>query len=391
MSVEKWYVSQYNRTENISLPQKVIINDVFLRESAEVCGVALNTQEMSRIACELDRVGVPEIQIMGRNIEKVRAICRLGLKSKIEILASASAPGWEATIEAAADCGVYSISSPFAYSDYQRPEGVSKRDVIDSAVRLVRHVKRCNLFCAIGPMDITRTEIDDIKAFYDAVLDAGTDRLYIYDTAGAATPNGIRYLVSRLKEFYPQVEMSIHAHNDFGLRMANTFAAIEAGCNVIDTAVNGLARKTGLPPLAEVAAAAEILYGIDTGIKLEGMYELSKLVEDLTKLPIPHDAPIVGLCTFAEFSGPPATGETLRRSISALDPVAVGNKGHFFVTSLSGPPAIRAKLHELGISLPEEKILMMMARLAEEESLRKRILTDDDVRTIASRIAEASS
>lgn len=386
MTQQRWYVSPYNLTPEVksAVPQRVIVNDVFLREGGEKVGVGLRTDALVKIARELDAAGVPQIEIMGRSEDTIRAIGGLGLKAELEVIT-----GSTTIIDVCQESGVDRINSPQAYSDHMRPDGRSKGQVIDGAAELVRYVRERGMKAAMGPMDVTRTSVDDLKAFYQAMIDAGADRLYLWDTAGAAAPQGMKYLASQIRDAFPDVDIAIHAHNDFGLGVANAFAALEAGCNVLDTAVNGLARKTGLPPLAEVAAALEILYGINTGIKLERMYGLSKLVEDLTRIPIREDMPLVGQCAFAEFSAPPVTDESLQRTHSALSSEVVGNRSWLALNALSGPPAIKFKLNELGISLSEDKIPTMMAMIAEEQGLRSKILTDDDIRYIVRRVSES--
>src|SRR5207249_2642400 len=137
---------------------------------------------------------------------------------------------------------------------------------------------------------------------------AGAPRAVVCDTVGVMTPPGIRWFFGRLKERLIPTQLSFHGHNDFGLAVANSLAAVEEGVEVPHTCVNGLGERSGNASFEEFVLALESLYGFDTGIDVSRLYELSQLVERLSGIPVAVGKPLVGHNAFAHESGIHAHG-----------------------------------------------------------------------------------
>jgi len=129
------------------------------------------------------------------------------------------------------------------------------------------------------------------------------DSLTVVDTFGVCTPEAIRYFVRKVRNRIKGKPIEAHMHNDFGLAVANSLAAVSAGAEVVHTTVNGIGERTGNADLAHVVLALKMLYGVDVRIRLEKLYELSKLVEKLSKVKMPPQYPVTGRRIFWIESG----------------------------------------------------------------------------------------
>src|SRR5207249_4292598 len=126
--------------------------------------------------------------------------------------------------------------------------------------------------------DTFRADLDFVVDLYNACTNAGAHRAVVCDTVGVMTPPGIRWFFGQLKERLVPTELSFHGHNDFGLAVANSLAAVEEGVQVPHTCVNGLGERSGNASFEELVLALEALYEYDTGIEVARLYELSRLV-----------------------------------------------------------------------------------------------------------------
>lgn len=381
---ELWCVSDYNFLKEVkaglALPKRVTLCDLTIREGEETAGVVLRLDEAALIARRLDEARIPQIQIGRYAAGVIKQRRELGIKAKTEVLAGSTGKEWKKSIDAAIDLGVdiIEILHSLGYRQHRYEEKLSNDGIISRVVEQVEYAKARGVVVGASPMDGTRTDLNFLLSFYKAAVDAGADRVRVYDTVGTVGPHGMRYLVRKVKEAIPKTPVGVHCHNDFGQGMANLFAAVEAGAEIIDVTVNGIGQRLGNPPLAEVATALKVLYGIDSGVKLEKMYELSKLVEDLTRFPIHKTNPLVGELAFSGMAGGIGTLPN-----DGLDPKAVGNSSRTILWKLNVNEAtVKTKLKELGISVPEDKVSKIVEKIAEESEVRKRSITDEEIRRI---------
>ncbi|NBW59921.1 MAG: hypothetical protein EBR41_05080 [Crocinitomicaceae bacterium] len=146
--------------------------------------------------------------------------------------------------------------------------------------------------------DATRIPIARLFEVCKKLVDAGADMIELDDINGMAIYPVYTYVVREMKRLLPNTIIGLHTHNDIGLGTASLYAGLEGGADKIDACVNGLGERAQIAPLAEVATVIQIYYGIDCGIKLDKMTELSQLVADLTKVPLSETMPIVGKTAF---------------------------------------------------------------------------------------------
>ncbi len=387
-------VSRYNSLGlEVSLPQEVILCDVTMRDGEQTPGVAFTLTEKIELAKKLDAIGVPQIQVgiagSSKNIHKeVETICQLGLASKTEVMTRGTFEGWQKDIEAALGCRADILHSYLPMSSYIRSmyAPLSDEQMLQRADHIIQHAQKLGAkIINISLLDATRAEENFLLAMIRRVADKGVDRIRIADTVGTATPEGISYLIRRVCQTVGHLKkqplIGLHCHNDFGLALANVFAGVKAGATLIDVSVNGLGERSGNPSLAEVAMGLEILYKVKTHIRLDHLYELAKLVERISGLPIPTNKPFVGEYAFADESDAHVAAILKEPfAFQGVRPELLGNKRRFVIGKSAGPNVLNLKSKEWGLKVSQELYPKIMERIREKSEKQKgKILTDEEL------------
>lgn len=378
--------SLYNKSiKNIDWNQLVIC-DCTLREGEQAANVNLNLEQKMEVVYKLIDVGIEQVQggYPGRSeIDKafIKQCKKENLPIKVESLVQIFTPDWKKQIDAAVESGADILGLMHPSSDvrldYQK---MTKKDMIDRCVAALKYGKGKLSVTRFSTTDSTRTEMSFLKEVYSVAVENGADRLLLADTAGSATPMGIYTMVKEIVDTF-KVPIEIHCHNDFGLATANTLAGIRAGASIVDVSVNGLGERAGNTPMAELLASLKYLYGANIHYKLEMMYDLSRLLEDLTAIPIPGDKPLVGEFAFAHKLDAHVKGMYYNSSLyETINPELVGNRRLIPIGKYSGPFIIRQKLKELGIEGVTASQIEFIVKEVEVYSIKKRrALTNEEV------------
>ena len=390
-------VSPYNQLgQGTGWPKEVILCDVTMRDGEQTPGVAFSLQEKIELAKGLDRMRVPQIQVglPGRSKaarEEAERICRLKLTSKKELMTRGTYPGWRDDVLAAIDCGADILHSYFPVSEYIRGmyTPLSDPEIIRRAGEVVDFMRKKGARgINISLLDATRAIPKFLFALVKRVAGMGIHRIRLADTVGTASPEGIHYLIQKVREILGPLKnppiIGLHCHNDFGLALANVFAGVKAGATLIDVSVNGLGERSGNPSLAEVALGLEFLYKVRTHIALKHLYRLSKFVERISGLPLPSNKPFVGEYAFADESDAHIAAQ-LKKSFAfqGIQPEVLGNRRKFILGKHSGKNVLRYKLRELGLKAPEEKYPLILERVREWSERKKGFVpTDEDIKEI---------
>jgi len=303
--MNRWYVGRLNLLNLVQppgMPNKVIIKDETLREGEETPGVYLTLEKKLRIARALEEIGVREIEVgyagsTREHFEFARALkseeIKLGLCSHAR--AYSKEDEWKKEVEEVAQSGVEMISF-VGYVSECRIGGkswLSKREFPKRVRDVILFAKDHGLRVGFGLADPARSQLQFVVDCCVAAGEAGVDRYYVYDGPGCATPETIRFLTLLARDT-THSQVAVHCHDDYGLATANTLEAVKAGAEVVDCVVNGLGDRAGNAALEEVVASLTVLYQVDTGIKIEGLYPLSKLVEEVYGVPIAPNKALVG-------------------------------------------------------------------------------------------------
>lgn len=314
--------------------------------------------------------------------ESVRQIAREGLSAQVCGLSRIVKKDAEACLDA--EVGMVHVFVPTSDIQIAHTIKLSHDEIVAGARETVKFVKDSGRTCLFSAMDATRTSPDFLKRIFGAVEEVGCDIINIPDTVGVAVPSAFYRLV---KDICDNVNMivDIHCHNDFGLAVANSLAAVEAGAREVQVCVNGLGERAGNANLAETVMSLHSIYGAKTGIRTERLVETAKLVERLTEVRIPITAPIVGDNAFSHESGIHSHGviensKTFEPGI--MTPEMVGHKRRIVLGKHTGRHAVNKALMESGYRPTEEQLLEILERIKELGDKGKQI-SDADLQAIA--------
>lgn len=389
---DRYYVSLYNYLDevrrNLRFPEKVVFHDVTLRDGEQQAGLVFKKDERIKIARALDETGVDRIEagmpsVSSDDMIAMKEICKLGLQAKIFAFARCMKADVDSALKVDADGVVMEIPS----SDHllKHAYGWDEKKAIDLSVEATNYAHEHGLHVAFFTIDSTRVDFDIFLKLVGTVANDGhMDSLVVADTFGVMHPQAFSYFISRVREMTDK-PIEIHAHNDFGLAVANTIAGIAAGAEIAHVTVNGIGERSGNAALEELAAALTMLYGVETGIQFERLVGLSRMVQQMSGIRMPPQKPIVGDGLFTTESGIiagwwsrleelnmplemfPFTPDALRH-----EPVTVvlGKK--------SGKDSLVYKAKKLGLSIDPEKADLILMKVKEEAINKKRALSQDE-------------
>jgi len=391
---EQWHVSAYNfvpevRAE-INLAKDIIISDCTLRDGEQQPGVVFGPEDKMRLAQALDEIGIPEIEVGMPSVsqqeqEAIKAIAKAGLKAKIRVLCMAI----KADIDLAVSCGaqVAVVSLPSGYLQIEHKLKWPEERILETAVNLTNYAHEQGLYVVFSPMDTTRSDPDFLERYLKTVVKDGyVDRVRITDTTGATMPLAIKYLVKKLAEITHR-PIEIHTHDDFGLATANILAGLEAGASVASTTLNGLGERAGNARTEEVALALRMLYNVDLGLKLENLYQVSRLLQEITGIKMPPHKAVVGENAFAQEAGAIVAGWLVNPfTAEPYLPEVVGQTTKVLLGKWSGKASVAWKLKELGISATDEQITEITKQVKGEAERTKREVSEEALRRIARNI-----
>jgi isopropylmalate/citramalate/homocitrate synthase-like protein len=342
-------------------------------------------EEKARIASALDELGVNTIEAgfpatSAGETEAVKNISHLGLDCEVCALARTSKKDIDLGLSADVDC----IHTFIATSDIHLKHKLkmTQEQVVEKAVDSVAYAKDHGVVVEFSAEDACRTEEGYLLRVFEAVQEAGADRINVPDTVGVMIPRAMGYIVGRIAEVI-QIPISVHCHNDFGLASANSLVSVENGASQIHVTVNGLGERAGNASIEEVVMSLHSFYNIKTTIDTTRICPTSELVSRLTGVPIQPNRAIVGENAFAHESGIHVHGVLgSAATYEALTPEVVGNKRRIVLGKHTGAHAISAKLEEIGISASDDQVSEIFGRVKKIGDMGKKI-TDADLTAIA--------
>ena len=368
--------------------KRIRIFDTTLRDGEQTPGVSLTADDKVEIAGQLSKLGVDVIEAgfpSSSEGEKkvVREIAKAGLEPEICALSRAT----KGDIDAAIDCDVDLIHVFIPTSPVQMKYAVNltPEQVLFSTVESIEYVKKHGFKCEFSPMDATRSEMAFLKQVCQAAEKAGMDTLNVPDTVGIMIPKTTIKLIEELKTVV-NVPISTHCHDDFGLAVANSLAAVEAGADQVHVAVNGLGERAGNASLEEVVMALHMIYKYKTGVNTRLLYSTSRLVSSLTGITVQPNKAIVGENAFAHESGIHTRGVTEKPlTFEPIDPELVGRTRKLVAGKLAGTRGIKAELEEISIHPTEEQLKEIVQRIKELGDKGK-MVTDADLFALTSSV-----
>ncbi len=364
------------------------IFDTTLRDGEQTPGVSLTADDKMEIARQLSKLGVDTIEAgfpssSGGEKKIVRDIAKAGLTSEICALSRATRGDIDAAL--ACDVGLIHVFIPTSPVQMKYAVNLTPEQVLASTVDSIEYVKKHGVKCEFSPMDATRSEMPFLKKVCKAAQGAGMDSLNVPDTVGIMIPKTTFKLIEELKTVV-SVPISTHCHDDFGLAVANSLAAVEAGASQVHVAVNGLGERAGNASLEEVVMALHVIYKYKTGVNSRLLYSTSRLVASLSGINVQANKAIVGENAFAHESGIHTRGVTEKPlTFEPINPELVGRTRKLVAGKLAGTRGIKAELEDIGIHPTEEQLKEIVQRVKDLGDKGK-MVTDADLIALTSAV-----
>ncbi|WP_323072677.1 2-isopropylmalate synthase [Mycetohabitans endofungorum] len=388
------------------MADKLIIFDTTLRDGEQSPGASMTKEEKLRIARQLERMKVDVIEAgfaasSNGDFDAIQAIASQVKDSVICSLARANDKDIARAAEALKPAGRFRIHTFIATSalHLEKKLRMTPEQVYEQARLAVRFARQFTDDIEFSPEDGSRSDMDFLCRVLEAVIAEGATTINIPDTVGYAVPDGYAALIRQIRERVPNSDkavFSVHCHNDLGMAVANSLAAVKlGGARQIECTVNGLGERAGNTSLEEVVMAVKTrrdYFGLEVGIDTTQIVPASKLVSQTTGFVVQPNKAVVGANAFAHASGIHQDGVLKARDtyeiMRAEDVGWSANK--IVLGKLSGRSAFKQRLQELGVVLDSEaELSAAFARFKELADLKAEIF-DEDILSIVSQEANAA-
>jgi isopropylmalate/homocitrate/citramalate synthase len=368
--------------------------DTTLRDGEQSVGVVLMPEDKLEIARALDAAGVDRIEAGFPRVSQddwraVELVAGAGLRAEVWGFSRAVPADVEALVELGVPASV--IESPISDGKLHAL-GVSRETMVERIRNAVSFAAQNGIRVAFFGVDSSRADLEFFRQVYAAAVDAGAQEVVVVDTIGIATPEAAALLVGEAVDLLGHdVPVHWHGHDDFGLATAAAIAAVQAGAAWVQGTINGMGERAGNADLVEVALALEALYGIPTRLDLTQARELARLVAARAATPLAPWKAVTGDNLFVRESGAVASQFHDPPAIEPYASELVGQGRGIVLGKKSGLDSIRIKATELGLDLPETRYAEVLAEVKRLGTKTRGLVTDAQLKRIASRLREPAS
>jgi (R)-citramalate synthase len=313
-------------------------------------------------------------------MESVALIAKQGLRAQV----FSAARGTKNDVDAVLKSGASGVSMIIPTSDLHIECKLRKtrQQILTTTHDVVSYAKAHGLDVELLAEDATRSDFDYLTQVFQTAVEAGVDRVTPCDTVGILTPERASEFFSNLKQTI-KVPVAVHCHNDFGMAVANTVAALGSGAEECHATINGLGERAGNAALEEIVITLRSLYKLDIPIKTELLYGTSQLVSRLTGVHVQPNKAVVGENAFTHESGIHTQGVLANPlTYEPIAPELVGCQRRIAAGKHSGSNAIRADLANMGLKPTETQFKEIFQRIKELGDKGKNVM-DADVLAIA--------
>ena len=376
------------------MTDRLIVFDTTMRDGEQSPGASMNREEKLRIGRQLERMRVDVIEAgfpaaSNGDFESVKAIAQTIKDSVVCGLARASESDVRRAGEAVKLANASRIHTFIATSPLhmERKLRMSPDQVVEQAVKSVKLARTLCDDVEFSPEDAGRSDIDFLCRILEATIDAGARTINIPDTVGYTMPEQFASMVRELRERVPnadKVVWSVHCHNDLGVAVANSLAAVMAGARQVECTVNGLGERAGNASLEEIVMAVRTrqdYFKCDTRIDATQIVPASKMVAAVTGFPVQPNKAIVGANAFAHEAGIHQDGVLKHReTYEIMRAEDVGWSANKLVLGKhSGRNAFRQRLADIGVELGSEEALNAAFARFKELADKKHEIFDEDL------------
>lgn len=392
---KKWWVAPANYapevTEAFNFPKKIEILDTTLRDGEQQPGIVFSREDKVAIAKKLDAIGVHRIEAGTPSVSKededaIREICDLGLNADIYCFTR----NMVGDIELAKSCGVAGVLTEVPGSEHMLQGGMkwNADRAIKAACETTQAAHEMGLKVSFFPADGSRADLNFLLDTLEAIKEGGhMDSVTLVDTFGAFSAEGAAYTVRKLRERLG-MPVEVHCHEDFGMSVATTIAALQAGAEVAHVTVNGIGERCGNTPIEPLVLSLQCLYGLDVGIDLTKLIDLSKDVEARSGMSVSPTKPVVGDNIFGWETGIPVG---YWKNAKDIDPLIMlpymwtmvsQREPYIYTGKKSGVANMQLVAAEYGQELDKEKAMALMKLVKEAAISKKRDLNREEFATL---------
>jgi 2-isopropylmalate synthase len=386
--------------------EKIHVFDTTLRDGEQSPGASMTLEQKYEIASQLARLGVDIVEA-GFPVSSPQQFkaCEMISKDvkgiKIAALARAVQKDLDSAYEAIKSAEHPRIHTFIATSPIHMQYKLKKKpeEVIEMAVKAVKYARNKVAEVEFSPEDATRSELDFLCKIVEKVIDAGATIINIPDTVGYTLPEEYGNFIKNILEGVPNINkaiISVHCHNDLGLGVANTIAAVRNGARQVEVTLNGIGERAGNAALEEFVMALNVrkdLLPFTTSIDTKQIYNSSKLLSNIIGFPIPRNKPIVGDNAFAHESGIHQDGFIKHReTYEIMTPESVGRHSSKLILGRhSGLHGFKTRIEELGLSLIDKELKSAYERFLVIADKKKEIYDEDLYAIIGDELSRKSS
>src|SRR5512139_1352403 len=368
----------------------VTINDTTLRDGEDTDGVAFTAEEKIAIPHALVKAGISELEVgvpvMGAaECEVINAIAAQELQAGLMVWGRMH----DSDLAAMARCQVdwVNLSIPLSDIHIEHKLGKSREWVLATVREYVRKAADLGFYVCVGGEDSSRADIDFVRRVAEAAQDSGALRFRFADTLGLLDPFITHDRIGLLSQTI-DMQLEMHAHDDFGMATANTLAAVRAGATHINTTVNGLGERAGNAPLEEVVMALRHIHDIDSRVNMQAYPELSRMVAAASGQVVARNKSIVGAGVFTHEAGIHVDGLLKDpRNYEPFDPAEVGMAHRMVLGKHSGTSAVIQAYADMGIVLSKVEALAILNKVREFSYRTKQAPAADDLQQLYFEIA----
>jgi 2-isopropylmalate synthase len=371
---------------------RLLIFDTTLRDGEQSPGASLTSDEKLEVALQLADLGVDIIEA-GFPIaspDDAAAVQRIAMEVKGPVIAGLARckqedidVAWESLRHGENPRLHTFISTSDIHLKHQFR--MTRDEALEHAVAMVKRAKSYVSNVEFSPMDATRSDRDYLHRVLEAVIDAGATTINIADTVGFITPIEFGRMIDDIRESVPnagKVIISVHCHNDLGMAVSNSLAAVLNGARQVECTINGIGERAGNAALEEIVMAVRTrpeVYQVETGIDSSKIYKTSRLVSNLTGMLVQPNKAVVGSNAFAHESGIHQDGVLKERTTyEIMDARNVGlSQSTLVLGKHSGRHALRARFEEMGYTLTDEEVNRAFIRFKEIADKKKEITSKD--------------
>jgi 2-isopropylmalate synthase len=384
---------------------QIHIFDTTLRDGEQSPGFSMHRAEKVQLARQLEALGVDVLEAgfpiaSPGDLDSVRAVAAAITSCRVAALARARREDVDAALRALEPAARPRLHIFLATSDLHLKYKlrISRAEALDQIVSMIRYGGQHCEDVEFSAEDASRTDRDFLVEVIQAAAEAGANVINLPDTVGYTTPDeyGQIFRAARATlSSYPDVVLSAHCHNDLGLAVANSLAAISAGARQVECTINGIGERAGNASLEEIVVALHVRqahYSAATNISLEKIYSTSRMLSSVTGVSVPPNKAIVGANAFAHEAGIHQDGilkNPLTYEIIVPENVGVSSR-RLVLGKHSGRNALRSRLDELGYSVTDQELADCYGLATAQADAAKQV-TDRDLLSIIHSVRRSRS